>query len=194
MLDNAIMAHYGKLEYWEERYSKRNDQFDWYQTYPNIKEIIQNNISKNAKILNIGCGNSRLSEGMYEDGYENIINIDFSNKVISYMDEKCRGKYPKMIFKVLDVCEMKDFDSGQFNIVIDKGTLDSVLCSENPVQNCQKMISEVYRVLNHGGKYICISFGDSEHRMKFLKAKIGLILIMKKLLNLLLEMKIIQKV
>ncbi len=68
MLDNAIMAHYGKLEYWEERYSKRNDQFDWYQTYPNIKEIIQNNISKNAKILNIGCGNSRLSEGMYEDG------------------------------------------------------------------------------------------------------------------------------
>ena len=108
---------------------------------------------------------------MYEDGYENIINIDFSNKVISYMDEKCRGKYPKMIFKVLDVCEMKDFDSGQFNIVLDKGTLDSVLCSENPVQNCQKMISEVYRVLNHGGKYICISFGDSEHRMKFFKSQ-----------------------
>ena len=22
MLDNAIMAHYGKIEYWEERYSK----------------------------------------------------------------------------------------------------------------------------------------------------------------------------
>ena len=135
MLDNAIMAHYGKLEYWEERYSKRNDQFDWYQTYLNIKEIIQNNISKNEKILNVGCGNSRLSESMYEDGYENIINIDFSSKVISYMDEKCRGRYPKMIFKVLDVCEMKDFDSGQFNIVLDKGTLDSVLCSENPVQN-----------------------------------------------------------
>lgn len=22
MLDNAIMAHYGKLEYWEERYAR----------------------------------------------------------------------------------------------------------------------------------------------------------------------------
>jgi ubiquinone/menaquinone biosynthesis C-methylase UbiE len=33
------------------------------------------------------------------------------------------------------------------------------------------MISEVYRVLNHGGKYICISFGDSEHRMKFFKSQ-----------------------
>ncbi len=171
MLDNAIMAHYGKIEYWEERYLKRNDQFDWYQTYPDLKEILSNHISKNAKILNVGCGNSRLSESMYEDGYENIINIDFSNKVIQYMDEKCRGKYPKMIFKVLDACEMKDFDSGQFNIVLDKGTLDSILCSENPLQNSQKMISEVYRVLNHDGKYICISFGDSEHRMKFFKSQ-----------------------
>ena len=110
MLDNAIMAHYGKIEYWEERYSKWNDQFDWYQTYPYLKEILSNHISKNSKILNVGCGNSRLSESMYEDGYENITNIDFSNKVIRYMDEKCRGKYPKMVFKILDACEMKDFD------------------------------------------------------------------------------------
>ena len=44
MLDNAIMAHYGKIEYWEERYSKWNDQFDWYQTYPYLKEILSNQI------------------------------------------------------------------------------------------------------------------------------------------------------
>ena len=60
MLDNAIMANYGKIEYWEERYLKRNEQFDWYQTYPDLKEILSNHISKKAKILNVGCGNSRL--------------------------------------------------------------------------------------------------------------------------------------
>ena len=32
----------------------------------------------NSKILNIGAGNSRLSEEMIDDGYTDIINIDNS--------------------------------------------------------------------------------------------------------------------
>jgi 2-polyprenyl-3-methyl-5-hydroxy-6-metoxy-1,4-benzoquinol methylase len=39
-------------------------------------------MNKTDKILNVGCGSSRMSEEMYEEGYENIINIDFSPKVI----------------------------------------------------------------------------------------------------------------
>ena len=27
------MANYGKLEYWEERYQKDTEQFDWLQRY-----------------------------------------------------------------------------------------------------------------------------------------------------------------
>ena len=27
------MANYGKLEYWEERYQKEKEQFDWLQRY-----------------------------------------------------------------------------------------------------------------------------------------------------------------
>ena len=67
MLDNGLMAHYGKLEYWEDRYSKRTEPFDWYQVYTGIKEIISPLIEKENKILNVGCGNSRMSEEMYEE-------------------------------------------------------------------------------------------------------------------------------
>jgi ubiquinone/menaquinone biosynthesis C-methylase UbiE len=167
MLDNGIMAQYGKLEYWDDRYSKRTEPFDWYQVYSGMKDIISPKIQKENKILNIGCGNSRMSEEMYEDGYEDITNIDFSNKVISQMEERCKSKYPKMIFKIMDVCEMKNFENSSFNTVIDKGTLDSILCSDTPIPSSEKMLSEIYRILTPGGNYICISYGDSDHRKKY---------------------------
>ena len=133
MLDNNILAHYGKIEYWEERYTRRSEPFDWYQVYEGVKDIITQYMTKNDKILNVGCGNSRLSEEMYEDGYENITNIDYSSKVIGQMEEKCKTKFPKLVFKVMDVLEMKDFSTGEFNTILDKGTLDSVLCGDNSV-------------------------------------------------------------
>ena len=128
-------------------------------------------MTKEDKILNLGCGNSRLSEELSEEGYEDITNIDFSPKVIAIMEEKCKPKFPKMSFLVMDALDMKDFQTGTFNTVIDKGTLDSVLCGNNSVQNAQKMISEVFRILAPGGHYICITYGDPEHRKKYLETQ-----------------------
>ena len=150
---------------------RRPEPFDWYQVYSGIKDIIVQNMTKNDKILNLGCGNSRLSEELSEEGYEDITNIDFSTKVITIMEEKCKAKYPKMSFKVMDVLDMKEIQTGTFNTVIDKGTLDSVLCGDNSVSNAQKMIAEVFRLLAPGGHYICITFGDPEHRKKYLETQ-----------------------
>ena len=150
---------------------RRPEPFDWYQVYSGIKDIMVQNMTKNDKILNLGCGNSRLSEELSEEGYEDITNIDFSTKVITIMEEKCKAKYPKMSFKVMDVLDMKEIQTGTFNTVIDKGTLDSVLCGDNSVSNAQKMIAEVFRVLAPGGHYICITFGDPEHRKKYLETQ-----------------------
>jgi ubiquinone/menaquinone biosynthesis C-methylase UbiE len=68
----------------------------------------------------------------------------------------------------MDVLEMNDFSIGEFNVVLDKGTLDSVLCGDNSVPNAEKMMQEIYRVLTPGGVYVCITYGDEEHRKKFL--------------------------
>ena len=128
-------------------------------------------MTKSDKILNLGCGNSRLGEDLSEEGYEDITNIDFSAKVISIMEEKCKSKFPKMSFKVMDALNMKEFQTGSFNTIIDKGTLDSILCADNSVPNAQKMLAEVFRVLAPGGHYICITYGDPEHRKKFLETQ-----------------------
>ena len=34
------MAHYGKVEYWEDRYDKDREQYDWYQRYSGCKDMI----------------------------------------------------------------------------------------------------------------------------------------------------------
>jgi hypothetical protein len=67
----------------------------------------------------------------------------------------------------MDALDMKDFVNGEFNIVIDKGTLDSVLCGDNSVPNGEKMIKEVYRILASNGVFICITYGDEDHRKSF---------------------------
>ena len=53
-------------------------------------------VSKKAKILMLGCGNSKLSEQMYDDGYLNLVNIDISESVINQMKEDCDRKGKKM--------------------------------------------------------------------------------------------------
>lgn len=51
-------------------FSPCSDQepFDWYQRYSALRNILSQHISKEAKILMAGCGNSRLSEEMHDDG------------------------------------------------------------------------------------------------------------------------------
>jgi ubiquinone/menaquinone biosynthesis C-methylase UbiE len=71
----------------------------------------------------------------------------------------------------MDVMDMKSFSSNDFMVVLDKGTLDSVLCSDNAVPCTAKMMSEIYRVLAPGGKYVAISFGDPEHRKKYIETQ-----------------------
>lgn len=87
-------------------------------------------IEKTATILMVGCGNSKLSEQMYDDGYHSIVNIDISQAVIDQMRETCDKKGKKMEWVVMDATQMT-FDSELFDVVLDKGTLDAVICGKD---------------------------------------------------------------
>ena len=126
-------------------------------------------MSKTDKILNIGCGNSKLSEDLSEEGYEDITNIDFSTKVITIIEQTYEEKFPKMQWKVADVLDMKYFQSGNFNTILDKRTLDCISCGDNSVSNTAKMMAEMYRLLTPGGHYMIITYGDPDVRKKYLE-------------------------
>ena len=90
--------------------------------------------------MNIGCGNGRIQEGLYEDGYEQIFNNDISETVIAQMNEhkKARGHY-QMAYDVMDATNM-EYPDCSFDLVLDKSTLDTMLCSESPILKTAKML------------------------------------------------------
>ena len=97
------MTQYANKDYWEDRYIKDKDNFEWYQSYAGIKDVITQYIEPFFQILNVGCGNSKLSEEMFKDGYKSITSGDISNTVVKQMNETYYTKIPELVFKPFDV-------------------------------------------------------------------------------------------
>ena len=55
------MSQYGRADYWELRYEKNPENYDWYQPYENFKHILKDRVDNRANILVAGCGNSLMS-------------------------------------------------------------------------------------------------------------------------------------
>ncbi|XP_053990629.1 EEF1A lysine methyltransferase 4-like isoform X3 [Hylaeus volcanicus] len=120
------MAQYGLASYWDERYTRDSDFFDWYQKWEDLRCHISPFLEKPHKILNLGCGLSRMSESLFEDGYQNQTNIDISKAAIEKMSKHYKEK-PSMEFRVMNALDMSAFPSETFDTVIDKGTMDAIL-------------------------------------------------------------------
>lgn len=104
---------------------------------------------------------------MYLDGFQNITDIDFSENAVKIMEDRYKEKNVKINYLHMDATDMSQFSRGQFRGIFDKGTLDSILCGENAIPIGDKYIREVYRILADNGTYICISYGDEDHRKSF---------------------------
>lgn len=74
----------------------------------------------------VGCGNSKLSGQMFKNGYSNVVNIDISPSVITQMKEQ----FPDLVWQVMDATDLQ-YKDGQFDVVMDKGTLDALISGKN---------------------------------------------------------------
>lgn len=88
----------------------------------------------------MGCGNGEIQDRLYEVGYHNIINNDFSKIVIEEMNNHKKEKgYDEMEYHVMDVTNMT-YPSLHFDMVLDKSTIDALLCSDTPYVSTAKML------------------------------------------------------
>ena len=163
-------------EYWEKRFESENE-YEWLVDFNGIKTYILPLIqSKEARILIIGCGNSNFSADLYDAGYENITNIDFSNICILNMREKNANR-PKMLWQVMDMTALA-YPDQSFDVVIDKAGMDALMVDEGDVwePNDETLLAAdqtllgISRVLTSSGIFIQITFAQTHFRTKYLMA------------------------
>ncbi|EJD43760.1 S-adenosyl-L-methionine-dependent methyltransferase [Auricularia subglabra TFB-10046 SS5] len=168
---------YQDKDYWDERYAKDDGFHDWFKGYSELKPLLDELVpDRSARILMLGCGNSALSKDMWEAGYKNIVNIDYSPVVIDHMRTVHSGM-DTMTWRVMDIRHL-EFEDGSFDVVIDKGTMDAMLAGVKDVWNppqdivdsCNAEVREAIRVLRpEGGVFIYLTFAQPHFRRQYLK-------------------------
>ncbi|KAG0456449.1 hypothetical protein HPP92_024237 [Vanilla planifolia] len=162
-------------ENWDKFFSLRGsgDSFEWYAEWPSIKGLLLGELSaltsaategngkpKSPQVLVPGCGSSRLSEHIYDAGFHQITNIDFSKVVISDMLRRNVRSRPEMRWRVMDMTDMQ-FREESFDVVLDKGALDALMEPNIGLELGNKYLNQVKRVIKSGGKYLCLTLGES---------------------------------
>lgn len=132
---------YSSVDYWNDRYSNESE-YDWLGDYKSFKSLIHKHVKKQDRILMVGCGNSKLSQQMYEDGFENILSTDISEVCI----ENQKEAFPHLEWQVADIRHMDNLKNETFDIVIEKATLDALLVKEkspwHPSEEAQQTIGK----------------------------------------------------
>lgn len=171
------LGEYRELEYWEARYQQDKGTYDWLLKYENVKPLLLPHLtSSSLQILNLGCGNSSMSEQLWDDGFHHITNIDYSSEVIRRMSERV-GQRDGMCWLTMDMRKMDQLNDSSFDLVIDKGSLDAVWTdggsvwtpSQSVLHDVDLTVSEIIRLLKPGAKFISISFGQPHFRLPHLQ-------------------------
>ena len=147
--------------YWDGIYNGNLHDMPWIgecEKAPFIKSFFDNkenkNKFKNAKILDVGCGDGSLCEYLSELGYEKITGIDVSEVIIS----KCREKKnPKVKYIRKDIVN-EHFDSiEKYDIIICWFLLHHI---KN--EDVEKFIIKLFNLCNPNGILILSSLYNDE--------------------------------
>lgn len=119
------LGDFTSKENWDKFFSiRRGDSpFEWYAEWEELREPLLSYLNScldggvseavegderfRMQILVPGCGNSKLSEHLYDEGFKCIVNIDFSKVVISDMLRRNIRVRPAMRWRVMDMTSMQ---------------------------------------------------------------------------------------
>ena len=154
---------YGDKDYWEERYSAGGEPDEWLQTWPALRPLIAPHLPSFGRILILGCGTSLLGEELWDEGWRDLLGVDYSAAAVARMQARAASR-PGLGYREMDVCAL-DLADGSVGVALDKGTLDAVLCGADPQAAAQKMVAEIGRVVAPGGVWICVSMRPERNRI-----------------------------
>jgi hypothetical protein len=128
----------------------------------------------------IGCGNSskicpktkilELSEQMFDDGHHNIVNVDIAPTIVEAMKVYHDKKEKFMEWTQMDATSLT-YESESFDLVIDKGTIDAVICGDD-LQIPLDIMKEMCRVTKEEGNVMLITNSGAPGRKMLFEAAV----------------------
>ncbi|HRI20558.1 MAG TPA: class I SAM-dependent methyltransferase [Panacibacter sp.] len=97
-------------KYWDTIYKTKNpDQVSWTQEVPktSLDFIHSFSLTKTAKIIDIGGGDSKLADYLLDEGFENITVLDISAKALEKAKQRLGDNAHKINWVVADITEFE---------------------------------------------------------------------------------------
>lgn len=143
---------YDADEHWEDVWTrKKSDQVSWYEENPktSLELILSTNPNKDAKIIDVGGGDSRLVDRLLDLGFTNITVLDISAKAMQRAKERLGKKGMSVTWIESDI---RKFDANErYDIWYDRALLHFLTSEE--LRNYAELAK---KHVNDGG-YLVIS-------------------------------------
>lgn len=117
--------------YWETIYkTKSPGQVSWTQKIPktSLDFIHSFGLEKNAKIIDIGGGDSKLADYLLDEGFENITVLDISARAIDKAKKRLGNKAKKISWIVGDITDFHSYTT--FDVWHDRATFHFLTTSD----------------------------------------------------------------
>ena len=121
--------------------------FDYSCLEPLLEGLLS---SPNAMVLELGCGDSPMVKDMKDQDQTCLHAIDFSETIVAKLlrDQSSLPKEERISYCVQDARNMTCYESNSFDLILEKGTVDAMLCDKrNGFINVKNIMREACRIL-----------------------------------------------
>ena len=147
-----------RKSHWENVFSTKGEkEVSWYQQKPetSLQFFTENNILKDAKIIEVGGGDSYLIDNLLDLGYTDVTILDISKNAIERLKKRLGEKANKVKFIVSDVVEFSPKE--KYDVWHDRASFHFLTSNED----IQKYKSLVSNSLNEKGLLFLGTFSEN---------------------------------
>jgi 2-polyprenyl-3-methyl-5-hydroxy-6-metoxy-1,4-benzoquinol methylase len=150
------METFDRKQHWENVYvNKEADQVSWFENNAPVSlDFFKNKVAKEARIIDIGGGDSYLAEALLQLGYTDITVLDISEAALERAKKRLGAHAEKIRWVVSDIV---DFQPEQnFDVWHDRAVFH-FLTDKQDVERYRKLATSA---INPGGHLIIGTFSD----------------------------------
>lgn len=142
-------------KHWDEIYSKKtNEEMSWFQEVPHrsLELIKEFSLKLDTKVIDIGGGDSKLTDSLLEIGYNNISVLDISAVALKNMRDRLGTSASKINFIESDITQFVPTE--KYGLWHDRATFHFLT---NKIE-VEKYLQTAFNALAEGGYLIVGTF------------------------------------